>query len=117
MSNTVTFNTSKKTTCFRWLQASLKAFDIYRSITDCGNVIQTLGPCLDDLALQQGCCSAACAAGMASISAACHKKIQRQACGSSIEQQVFAVSQRCLGIKPSCKLLTYPAQPENDSGR
>lgn len=76
-----------------------------RSVSGCGNVVQVVGPCVEDLPFRTGCCSEVCAKALQSMTPACHKKLHLRVCGSTVEKYIFGVSERCLGIKPSCRLL------------
>lgn len=98
-------------------QSSLEALALLRRVSGCGNMVQILGaPCLEDLPILTGCCSAGCAAAMKQESQECHMQLQRLNCGSSIQTYVFDVVERCLGVRPSCLMLEYQAAPSGEFG-
>lgn len=84
---------------------AVEASNAVHRVTGCGNLVQVVGPCVQDMPYETGCCSKVCYDALRSMTPACHKKLHLRVCGTLAERYIFAVSERCLGIKPSCRLL------------
>lgn len=93
-------------------QVANAALEIFPYVNQwCGNILQTLSPCLSEMPVQKGCCSSNCIKAMQQISALCHKRLQELVCSNEdLYPYVFGVDERCLGIKPSCTLLALSSK-------
>uniref|UniRef100_A0A383V8Q5 Uncharacterized protein n=1 Tax=Tetradesmus obliquus TaxID=3088 RepID=A0A383V8Q5_TETOB len=92
----------------------------------CARAVPNLTECAADGTLQvrEGCCSTACAGKMqqalVSSGRQCYREFIEVMCNSteireSISRVLFGAAKRCLGLQPSCELLSQPGDLLNAS--